>query len=122
MTVNLSSFRPGTVSAGTMRPEDLIPAFLSALDSAIERATFEDGADAVDHGAAIGVLQDRLAEIERHLDLASDYFESEAATEDLDWLFETLDELAPAGYRFGSLEGDGCDYGYWETDEEAGDE
>lgn len=83
----------GTVSHGTMRPEDLIPAFLDVLRE---------------------LAPERAADFERtHLVVPVDGLEDEEQAEALDELFTLLDNAAPEGYTFGSHEGDGSDYGFW---------
>jgi hypothetical protein len=103
----------GTIISGTLRPEDLIPAFISAAD---------DIKDAIGCGAHPGGvvtfsrIDDICGEIKRRMG-APDYFESDAAAWDLETLFELLNDLAPEGTYFGSVEGDGADFGFWEIDE-----
>lgn len=90
----------GTVSEGTMRSEDLIPAFLDVLQEydgetydaiMAEFPLLSDGIDADDWDSAdpeeLGELTDRL--------------------------FDLLGELAPPYAYFGASVGDGSDYGYW---------
>lgn len=85
----------GTVSHGTMREEDLIPAFTDVL----------------------GVL-DPLAAAYVHR-----ICEPEEGSNDpefvLEELFDQLDEWAPEGYYFGAHPGDGSDFGFWQNEEEA---
>ena len=106
----------GTIIHGTMQPCDLIPAFMDAL--------IDNGADQVamrltshyqhayDWAADFGGLRvddetlDRIQE--EHPDAASELITD---------LFDALDAIAPDGMYFGSLEGDGCDYGFWEMEE-----
>ena len=106
----------GTIIHGTMQPRDLIPAFMDAL--------IDNGADQVamrltshyhhayDWAADFGGLRvddetlDRIQE--EHPDAASELITD---------LFDALDAIAPDGMYFGSLEGDGCDYGFWEMEE-----
>ena|ERR1700722_8471310 len=91
----MSNRNIGTVSNGTMRPEDLIPDFIwelrnqkpcrhRGLCTEIERRTHKDG-----------------------------YYDSEDAGYDLETLFDALGEYAPAYFYFGANSGDGADYGYW---------
>ena len=82
----------GSVSTGTMRPEDLIPAFLDVLSDL-------DGARAV--------------EFQQELDADSWDWDSEDASEVLSELFYALDDHAPPYCYFGAHLGDGADYGYW---------
>src|ERR1039458_1517376 len=42
-----------------------------------------------------------------------EYYASEDADYDLESLFDALEAYAPEGFYFGSHPGDGCDYGYW---------
>ena len=84
----------GTVISGTMRPEDLIPAFLNLADEL---------------GIFIG--------IDRMENPPEGYYESEQAFDDLDYLFDLLDENAPEGCYFGAHPGDGADYGFWRCED-----
>lgn len=103
----------GTISEATMRPEDLIPAFLSELEAIRACA------------GIIGLEAERLLERIRR-DYALDLMRLEEGRElivtDRDMrmvpelvndLFDALDELAPEGFYFGAHIGDGSDYGYW---------
>jgi len=103
----------GSVSSGTMRSEDLIPAFVDVLSaywpakaSKIEReyANVFAELDNEDNRDKYGFnLPDEVAE-------------------DAGWLveelFDALQELAPDGFYFGAHVGDGSDYGFWQEEEE----
>lgn len=92
-----------SVSSATMRAEDLIPTFIAAV-RAVEGESIESQ------------LESKLAYMES--ESAKDgYFESEDSQYDLDWLFDTLDALAPDGFYFGSHPGDGSDYGFWQCED-----
>ena len=93
----------GTVISGTMRAEDLIPAFCAELT--IRASAFGKGG-----------LED-IRTIEARADKEG-YYESEAAGWDLETLFDLMDEYAPDGHYFGSHPGDGADYGYWAVEED----
>ncbi len=85
----------GSVSSGTMRPEDLIPEFLYVLgqhDRTACDALEEEYRDVVDGEADM---------------------DGEAAGWCLEALFEALGEVAPPYAIFGAHEGDGADYGFW---------
>ena len=86
---------PGSVSWGTMRPEDLIPKFLDKL----EHLDKDRHDEIVGNYISIGWpgSHDRLD--------MSDYL--------LEELFDALNEHAPDGHYFGSHPGDGSDYGFW---------
>jgi hypothetical protein len=92
----------GSVSSGTMREEDLIPAFLDELES-MKPLRREHSKE--------------IKEIRKRMELPN-YFESEEAGYDLnEFLFEALDEYAPPYFYFGAHPGDGADYGYWLSEE-----
>jgi hypothetical protein len=86
----------GSYSSGTMREEDLIPAFLSAAEDL--RLTKEDR-------ATINAIQKRAE--------GEEYFDSEDAPDDCSDLFDLLDRYTPDYTYFGAHPGDGADYGVW---------
>jgi len=90
----------GSVSCATMRTEDLIPAFLSALGSQrpLQRAHRN-------------LISDIEASIEANS--AGDC----SATYDLEQLSDALDAYSPAYFYFGAHSGDGADYGWWLSEE-----
>ena len=90
-----------SLSEATMRPEDLIPCFVSAL-----RIIENDNK---------GIIES-LVQIEQDME-QEDYYEGEGCRHDLDYLFDMLDACAPDGYYFGSHPGNGSDYGFWECEE-----
>lgn len=116
----MSAFKyAGTVSEGTLLPEDLIPKFLTVLSELNE--DWYNSADPDTKRAGEKVAE----EIESmELDMQEDDFfdDDEAVQEDLDWLIETLNELAPKGYYFGAHPGDGADFGFWEVEGENEDD
>lgn len=83
----------GSVSSGTMRPEDLIPVFADELERLVPKRSDQ-------------------AKLVRRARKLKDY-DSEDAGYVLDDLFEALDLMAPAYCHFGANEGDGADYGFW---------
>lgn len=87
----------GTISHGTMRPEDLIPAFASELEN------LDD----------LNEYKDLIKEANEFSD-----WDSEDAIWLLDSLFDALDDYAPADCYFGANEGDGADYGFWPVEGE----
>lgn len=93
-------FYEGTVSEGTLDPNELIPKFLAVLDSLdpAEAALIRADAEALGRGEADGYDElDLLAELE-----------------------DALNDCAPEGYYFGAHWGDGADFGFWpeENDDE----
>lgn len=78
----------GTISHGTLKLEDLISAFGPVL---------RDLAPA------------KWASLVVH--------QSSDLQEFVIKLIDTLDDLAPEGYYFGTIEGDGSDFGFWKEEE-----
>lgn len=107
------------VSEGTLRPEDLIPRFLAAARHLAKEAAAGDI-----EAAFLEIVEAELSEIHRRiegLDVDAEYWDSEEAGWDLDYLLDLLDllgEAAPEGYRFGAHEGDGALFGFWPVEEE----
>jgi hypothetical protein len=98
----------GTVSHGTLREEDLVPAFLSTL----KELDLERGLR-IEH-AYEDVIEHLMTGLEPNPD------DVQALMEDL---FDGLDACAPPGWSFGAHEGDGSDFGFWwGEDEDAEDE
>lgn len=91
------TLRIGTVSAGTMRPEDLIPALLDAAEGL--RLSKADR-------ARVKTIRQSF---ERCGDNGDDYNDSVGAQEDVDELFNILGEHCPPFCYFGAHEGDGAD-------------
>jgi hypothetical protein len=93
----------GTIIAATLRPQDLIPAFLTALRDY--------------HGAAYTQLMAQpfpLPPAYALEDDDSDWWQSEECSWFLnETLFDALNECAPDGCYFGSHPGDGADFGFW---------
>lgn len=102
----------GSVSHGTMRTEDLIPAFVEALDDLKEAESLSD----TPNKERFARLDSLLGDIEGRME-QEDYYASEDAGFDLEALFEALDEFAPPFCHFGAHEGDGADYGFWVSHE-----
>jgi hypothetical protein len=101
----------GSVSSGTMRPEDLIPTFASELESLAKRPGIVSGKRRRDHLKLV-------REIDKHSHatnstLHDDYLASEDSDWDLDALVDALGEYAGPYFYFGSHPGDGADYGFW---------
>lgn len=92
----------GTVSWGTMRSEDLIPAFMDVL-----------GRYAPERAKELRESPENLeifAWLEGDTDEPEPEYTSEFINEDLR---QAMDEIAAPYTCFGASEGDGADYGYW---------
>jgi hypothetical protein len=89
----------GTVSHGTMRPGDLIPAFCYELRQQTPLRRH--------HKTVVCQIEKRAKR--------KDYYTNpdSGADFDMDTLFDLLNEYAPAYFYFGSHPGDGSDYGFW---------
>ena len=92
----------GSVSSGTMRNEDLIPSFLDELEHQVRTKK-------------VSGFKKEINRINQAMEREG-YFDSEDASYDLDWLFDSLNEFAAPYFYFGAHPGDGADYGYWLTE------
>lgn len=93
-----------SISTGTMRPADLVPAFAHEL------------ADRTSHDHVLGMVGFAPDNIPATDD---EFWGTENAGSILELLFEALDSDAPEGCYFGAHPGDGSDYGFWMTEEDA---
>lgn len=89
----------GSVSSGTMRPEDLIPCFASELDSLLAKQPRR-------------FKRKELRALIREANRIEDY-DSEESGYVLEELFDALGQFAPSYAYFGSHPGDGADFGFW---------
>lgn len=90
-----------SVSHGTLRDEDLIPAFEGVLDTA--------GVE-YDRPAAVDKLLEGEPLTDNELEEVGYYLN--------ETLFDLMNGIAPEGTCFGSHPGDGSDFGFWEIEEE----
>jgi hypothetical protein len=102
----------GTISHGTMRPQDLIPCFLAELKR-IDRAAY---LKIRKNSIPLGWLTWKYSVLGTYHEGNDDH--PWWNSEDCSWflnevLFDALNDLAPEGCYFGSHEGDGADYGFW---------
>lgn len=124
----LPTLKLGTISHATLRQQDLIPAYVSALEDLNDTITTNapDDADSQrEHVNASANITALLAKIEQNqlrisaledladLDDDSEYWDSEEAGWDLEELEQTLANFTPAYCYFGCTEGDGSDFGVW---------
>lgn len=103
----------GTIIAGTLRPEDLIPAFIKALDARKEELSLLGKLGSGEFER----LDDYLGELEQRMGQEG-YYDSEDVAWDLEWLFDKLNDLAPEGTYFGAHPYDGADFGFWSIEDE----
>ena len=97
-TESIEDLKDKSVSHGTMRSEDLIPAFLDVL-----KQYAPDNYDAY------------VKANPEVLDL--DGMDDETLSWVVEELFDELDKIAPEGTYFGAHPGDGSDYGFWSVEE-----
>lgn len=95
-----------TVSIGTLHRHDLIPAFLNELRLRDDVAYAQFVAAPFSTPPAYA-LEDR----------DSEWWDSDEAVYVLDDLVALLDDAAPEGYYFGTIEGDGACFGFWPIDD-----
>ena len=89
-----------SVSTGTLRTGDLVSTFLDVIKDTSE-------------------YQRLIKTIPAHVfeDTDDIWWDNEGAALLME-LFDVLDSYAPEGYVFGSLPGDGADFGFWKDDDE----
>lgn len=91
----------GTVIHGTLRSQDLVPAFMRLL-KALRKPT------------GISTIPREARNDESH-----PWWDSEDCAYFLnETLFDKLNECAPEGFYFGAHPGDGSDFGFWEVDDD----
>ena len=93
----------GTVISGTLRRQDLIPAFIDELER-------------VDPDAYFRMALAPFPFIPEHVEKEGDgsaWWNSEEAGYLLEELFDALDDAAPEGEYFGARRDDGADFGFW---------
>lgn len=88
----------GSISTGTLRPQDLIPAFHGALHWLDEK-----GAEGIVDGVPGEAWDD-----DDHA-----FWTEENCSWIIDELSDALQEFAPPYSYFGAHEGDGADFGFW---------
>ncbi|GED41217.1 hypothetical protein [Cobetia marina] len=93
----------GTISQGTLRRQDLIPTFLTALAD-YDSAAYEQ-LTAQPFPPIPSYVQDEGDD--------SEWWDSEDAGFLLEELTTALENAAPDGTYFGTHEGDGADFGFW---------
>ena len=100
-----------SVSHETLRSQDLLPAFLSTLD------TYRNPSDTEAADLVAQVRQEVPTEAWNND--AHPYWNTEEAGYLInETLFDALNAICPEGYYFGTLEGDASDFGFWPCPEE----
>ena len=104
MTTRAKTPAIGTVSHGTMRPADLIPAFHDCLEALAPERARELEAEYAGFFAPSYSNESWDDACERMPEDAEELVSS---------LMDALEEHAPPFCYFGAIEGDGSDYGFW---------
>jgi hypothetical protein len=92
------------ISTGTLRPQDLIPAFLATLQGLGPAASAD--AESFSRDLPPHARDEEVA----------DWWGSEDCAWLLDDIVDALDGHAPDGHHFSASEGDGACFGFWESD------
>ena len=101
MTYN-STIRPGVVVEGTLRTEDLLAPFAAEIDR-------------------LNLTKNSVAEEARAWLEDTEYTgmsRAEMGSELIQDLMDQLNEIAPEYLHFGTLEGDGACFGWWEVEDD----
>jgi hypothetical protein len=104
----------GSVIHATLRPEDLLGAFLFALEDAGSSKASRFNAELIELGfghSMCGVCG--MGNREEW----PEGFDDDTAQEIIADMMDALNDIAPDGYYFGAHPGDGSDFGFWECEE-----
>ena len=107
----MAEFQLGSISTGTLRQQDLLAAFLPYLNKESEHA---QEAQAVLERITTDTWPPGIDNLEQYL---TEFNTSEL----LDIIMDELQELCPPFVYFGTLEGDGADFGFWPDWDALGD-
>lgn len=105
----------GTISHGTLRAQDLLTSFASALNGLVERLPDDAASD------RLAAMCDEARQLAADMDAFADDFDDNTADRASDLLNDLsyeLNNFCPEGCYFGAHEGDGSDFGYWPHDSE----
>lgn len=119
MSEHLSDhFRNAIISSHTLRTQDLIKSFMSFLEDELPVNAFHVAKESYElvkrSGYVTRVLEGEWDEPFADMDYNIHY----ALNDQLELLFEIMNCIAPEGCYFGSSEGDGACFGFWEYEEE----
>ena len=92
----MAEFQLGSISTGTLRTEDLLPVFTATMRQFL-----------TDNGHK-SIYVERAETIIRN-----DFYDMELADELVGTLMDGIQGYCPPFVYFGTLEGDGADFGFW---------
>ena len=110
----------GSVSWGTMRIQDVLPAIMGVL------AEYHPTAfNRIQYDIAFG-CDGRFTQVQAcsvYSAMCSDDTHPGWQSEEMSYIlnedaWDAMQEIAPEGHYFGAHPGDGCDYGFWAIEEE----
>ena len=104
----------GSISHGTHRNEDLIPAFLDALESVDPEHVLIKDYNYQCQNARMSQEMAAHSALKRSKPWSmGDWYNSQDASYMIEDLFDALNEYCPPYCYFGACEGDGADFGVW---------
>ena len=109
----MAEFQLGSISTGTLRTEDLIPAFTYTMGELTHDPTSNTSKYPTE---AMANLWDEAIKAINNPDTDTNPLSDDeciARNEILSDLQDALNELCPPFVYFGTLEGDGADFGFW---------
>ena len=103
----MAQFQIGSISTGTLRPEDLLPAFARVLQD-------HNGAGDI-HDICLTLDNPLHALFGEYMDIEiTNTWDSEDASSLLnEGFYYALNDICPPFVYFGTLPGDGADFGFW---------
>jgi len=106
----------GSISEGTLHPKHLIPRFVAVLETADPNHDLVVEWTQVE--GALMTLADYLNTSPHALAEDVGLWEVKSSGHFLSALFDALNVVAPEGTFFGSAEGDGASFGFWDMTED----
>jgi hypothetical protein len=104
----------GSVIHGTLRSEDLLPAFLFALEDSGSPKAARFNSELIELG--FGYSQCGVCGMGNREEWPEG-FDDDTAQEIINDMMDALNDIAPDGYYFGAHPGDGSDFGFWACEE-----
>ncbi len=103
----MSEFKLGSISTGTLRTEDLLPAYLFALEGLSQAKGTGFNQELIEIGFAYSQCGVGFGPISEWP------IDEDEAVEIMERIATTIQELCPPFVYFGAHPGDGADFGFW---------